>query len=173
MIVSDIVSSNRFLFMTPPLIGATEPLEPWSAAEDAFFEFFGLSSTTDRPHFRNITIIREAFKLTHTLTMQQNNALLPESVVNMALDQLCELVTPISKDTTGAHTLVWAYFIAAAESRTSIHRAFFSHRLGELYEIGKFGNIPVALATLEKIWALDPSRRWTRETNLIVPVLVI
>lgn len=157
--------------MTPPLIGATEPLEPWSAAEDAFFEFFGLASTIDRPH--SITIIREAFKLAHTLTMQQNNALLPESVVNTALGQLRELVTPVSKETTGAHTLVWVYFIAAAESRTSIHRAFFSHRLGELYDIGKFGNIPVALATLEKIWLLDPSRRWTRETNLIVPVLVI
>lgn len=109
----------------------------------------------------------------HTLTMQQNNALLPDVVVKLTLDRLCALVAPVTKDTTGAHTLVWVYFIAAAESRTPAHRAFFSHRLGELYDIGKFGNIPVALATLEKIWALDPSRRWTRETNLIVPVLVI
>ena len=109
----------------------------------------------------------------HTLTMHQNSALLPEPAVNIILDRLRTLVTPITKDTTGAHTLVWAYFIAAAESRTSAHRSFFSHRLGELYDIAKFGNIPVALATLEKIWALDPLRRWTREANLIVPVLVI
>ena len=159
--------------MTPPLIGATEPLEPWSASEDMFFEFFGLSPTMESSHCHSISIIRDAFKSMHTLTMRQNKSLLPEAVVNLTLERLCTLVTPVTKDTTGAHTLVWVYFIAAAESRTSAHRAFFSHRLGELYDIAKFGNIPVALATLEKIWALGTSRRWTRETNLIIPVLVI
>jgi len=160
--------------MTPPLLGATEPIEPWSASEDLYFEFFGLSPSVERCHHLNIAMIKEAFKTVHTLTMRQNNALLPDTVVNATLDFLRQLLLPITKTTPGAHTLVWVYFIAAAESRTPDDRFYFSQRLGELYDIGRFGNIPVALATLDRIWALDPSRqRWTRETDIIVPVLVI
>lgn len=159
--------------MTPPLLGATQPIEPWSASEDLYFEFFGPSPAMERTHYQSITIIKEAFKMTHTLTMQQNNALLPDIVVNNTLGHLRTLIEPIAKTTPGAHTLVWVYFIAAAESRTPDHRVFFSYRLAELYEIGRFGNIPIALATLNQIWALDPQQRWTREANIIVPVLVI
>ena len=160
--------------MTPPLLGATEPIEPWSASEDLYFEFFGLSPSMKHSHHHNVAIIRETFKMVHTLTMQQNNALLPDNVVNATLDLLRTLILPITKTTPGAHTLVWVYFIAAAESRTPDDRMFFSQRLGELYDIGRFGNIPVALATLDRIWALNPSRqRWTREADIIVPVLVI
>lgn len=159
--------------MTPPLLGATEPIEPWSASEDSYFDFFGLSPTTERSHFQSVEIIKEAFKIVHTLTMQQNNALLSDTAVNATLDSLCTLIAPITKATPSAHTLVWVHFIAAAESRTSGHRLFFSQRLGELYEIGRFGNIPVAIATLDRIWALDPRNRWTREAQIIVPVLVI
>jgi hypothetical protein len=162
------------MFMTPPLLGATEPMEPWSASEDLYFEFFGLSPSTEHSHHLNVAIIREAFKLVHTLTMQQNNALLPDDVLNSTLDLLRTLVLPITKTTPGAHTLVWVYFIAAAESRTNGDRIFFAQRLSELYDIGRFGNIPVAVATLNQIWALDTSRqRWTRASDIIVPVLVI
>jgi hypothetical protein len=112
--------------------------------------------------------------MVHTLTIQQNNALLPDVVVNATLELLHTLLLPITKTTPGAHTLVWVYFIAAAESRREVDRIYFRQRLDELYDIGRFGNIPVALATLGRIWALDPSRqRWTRETDIIVPVLVI
>jgi len=159
--------------MTPPLLGATEPIEPWAASEEQYFEFFALSPSMERSQHRNVATIKEAFKLVHTLTMQQNNALLPDSVVNATIDLLRTLVTPITKTEPGAHTLVWVYFIAAAESRTTSDRIFFSQRLGELYDIGRFGNIPVALVTLERIWTLDLRQRWTRESNIIVPVLVI
>lgn len=162
------------MFMTPPLLGATEPIEPWSASEELYFEFFGLSPSMKRSHHLNVAIIRESFKMVHTLTMQQNNARLPDHVVNGTLDLLRTLVLPITKTTPGAHTLVWVYFIAAAESRTHADRIFFTQRLSELYDIGKFGNIPVAVATLNQIWALDSSRqRWTRASDIIVPVLVI
>lgn len=159
--------------MTPPLLGATEPIQPWSASEDLYFEFFDLSPSMERSHHRNVAIIKEVFKIVHTLTMQQNNALLPDTAVNNTLDRLRTLVAPFTKTMPGAHTLVWVCFIAAAESRTHRDRMFFSQRLGELYEIGRFGNIPVALATLDRIWTLDPRQRWTRETNMIAPVLVI
>ena len=159
--------------MTPPLLGATEPIEPWSASEDSYFEFFDLSPSMERSHHNNVAIIKEAFKIVHTLTVQQNNALLPDTVVNTTLDLLRKLVAPIAKTMSVAHTLVWVYFIAAAESRTGSDRVFFSQRLSELYDIGRFGNIPVALATLDRIWTLDLRRRWTRETGMIAPVLVI
>jgi hypothetical protein len=159
--------------MTPPLLGATEPIEPWLATEDFYFEFFDLSPLMKRSHHRNVAIIKEAFKIVHTLAMQQNNAPLPDTVVNSTLDRLRTLVAPLTKTMPGAHTLVWVYFIAAAESRTHGDRMFFSQRLGELYDIGRFGNIPVALATLDRIWTLDPRQRWTRKTDMIAPVLVI
>jgi hypothetical protein len=159
--------------MTPPLLGATEPIEPWSASEDLYFEFFDLSPSIQRSHHRNVAIIKEAFKTVHTLTMRQNSALLPDTAVNSTLDALRTLVAPLTKTMPGAHTLVWVFFIAAAESRTEGDRMLFSQRLGELYDIGRFGNIPVALATLDRIWTLDPRQRWTRETNIVTPVLVI
>jgi hypothetical protein len=159
--------------MTPPLLGATEPIEPWSASEDLYFEFFDLSPSIERSHHRNVAIIKDAFKTVHTLTMQQNSALLPETAVNSTLDALRTLVAPLTKTMPGAHTLVWVFFIAAAESRTEGDRMLFSQRLGELYDIGRFGNIPVALDTLNRIWTLDPRQRWTRETNIVAPVLVI
>lgn len=105
--------------------------------------------------------------------MQQNAALLPNVAVNATLDQLRTLLTPLETTSSGVHSLVWVHFVAAAESRTRAHRVFFCRRLGELHKIAHFGNIPVALASLDQIWRLGLERRWTRETGLIVPVLIV
>lgn len=141
--------------------------------EDSFFDFFGLSPTVERENRRDIAILKCAYKTTYTLIMQQNASLLPEHTVSDILEELRTLVAPMGKCTKGAQALVWVYFVAAAESLTQAHRTLFKHRLAELHGIGYFGNIPVALATLDKIWALDRRRRWTREAGIVAPVLVI
>jgi hypothetical protein len=165
--------SYRFELHTPPLLGASHPSEPWRSSPNRFFDFLAVSPATERLHHHTIATIKRAFEITHTLAIQQNAALLPSLAVNTRLDVLRKLLTPVAKTSMGAHTLVWVYFVAAAESRTRAHRVFFHQRLGELHEIANFGNIPVALATLERIWGLGPRRRWTREAGMIPPVLIM
>lgn len=70
-----------------------------------------------------------------------------------SLQYLKNLVSEIRADMPGAHTLVWVYFIGAAESKTPEDRNFFAQKLEGLYEAIGFKNIVIGLETLKKWWA--------------------
>lgn len=86
------------------------------------------------------------------------------------LKLLCEQIHP---STPGHHTLVWPYFIAAAESSTLAHRQFFTMRLQEVYSRTRFHNIPVALTALQEVWKVQSKRRWTEIISEVMPVFII
>ena len=86
------------------------------------------------------------------------------------LKALCESVQP---STPGHHTLVWVYFIAAAESSTLEHRQFFTMRLQEVYSRTRFHNIPTALVALQEVWKMQSMRRWTAVLSETMPVFII
>jgi hypothetical protein len=48
---------------------------------------------------------------THSI-MQQNNALLPDMALGATLDQLRNLVEPVTETTSGAHTVVSLYIVS-------------------------------------------------------------
>jgi hypothetical protein len=86
------------------------------------------------------------------------------------LKTTCELVHP---NTPGHHTLVWVYFIAAAESSTLEHRQFFTMRLQEVHSRTRFNNIPAALKILQEIWKVQSEQRWTELLPNVMSVFII
>lgn len=82
-------------------------------------------------------------------------------------------VLHLSASTKGAHALVWAYFIAAAESILPEHREFFTTRLIRLYDVTKFGSIPIALQALGNIWMWQGLRKWTEVVINETPILIM
>jgi hypothetical protein len=97
----------------------------------------------------------------------------PHSETVPVLDRLQALCSQIQSTTPGHHTLVWVYFIAAAESSTFEHRQFFTMRLQEVFSQTKFHNIPSALAALQEIWKVQSERRWTEILPKVMPVFII
>lgn len=124
-------------------------------------------------HYGTLLVLKEAIRQACDLYFAPNSEYLDSQSTFERIERLKCLVEPITADTPGAHALVWVYFIAAAESRAVAHRLFFSQRLSELYEVGKFGNIPVALKTLKRIWNLERGERWTEHFGSIERVLIV
>jgi hypothetical protein len=89
------------------------------------------------------------------------------------LDRLQAICERIQVTTPGHHTLVWTYFIAAAESITLKHREFFITRLQEIYKRTGFHNIPAALSALQTIWKVQLERPWTEVLPHVMPVFII
>lgn len=108
----------------------------------------------------DIYVTRAALNPSHTETTAQ-------------LDQLKAICERVHSNTPGHHTLVWVYFIAAAESSTLEHRQFFTTRLQEVYTRTRFNNIPTALKTLHEIWKMQNERRWTELLPDVMPVFII
>lgn len=90
-----------------------------------------------------------------------------------ALEELRLLCLQIPLHQPGHHALVWAYFIAAAESSTYEHRSFFTQRLADIHFQTRFHNIPAALATLQMLWRCQGERRWTEVVAANKPVFII
>ena len=108
----------------------------------------------------DLYITRATLNPSHSLTVPELDS----------LKAMCELVQP---NTPGHHTLVWTYFIAAAESSTFEHRQFFTTRLQEVHSRTRFLNIPAALNALHEIWKIQAERRWTEVLPSVMPVFII
>lgn len=89
-----------------------------------------------------------------------------------SVERLRQTVCDLEPGVDGCHALVWAYFVAAAESILPEHRDFFSNRLRGLFEYTRFGTIPLALETLEYIWATQSSS-WTDIVTHQRPLLIM
>lgn len=79
----------------------------------------------------------------------------------------------ISPDTHGAHALVWPCFIAGAEASDPQQRAFLVAYMNGIYEKTMFRNIPIAVQSLENLWASKGDKRWTQCLPEISKVLVM
>lgn len=78
-----------------------------------------------------------------------------------AVEKLRQTVIDLDPDVEGSHALVWAFFVASAESILPEHRDFFYNRLKGLFKCTRFGSIPLALQTLDYIWSKQDSTNWT------------
>lgn len=113
--------------------------------------------------------IRQACELYRNRALQSTSCELSiESV-----ERLRQTVLGLEPSVDGCHALVWAYFVAAAESILPEHRDFFSSRLRSLFECTGFGSIPLALETLELIWATQSSSSWTEIVTHQRPILIM
>jgi len=79
----------------------------------------------------------------------------------------------IPPHTDGAHALVWPCFVAGAEASDPDQRAFFVNYMESIYARTKFRNIPVAVQSLENLWASKGEKRWTQNLSEYSKVLVM
>lgn len=75
--------------------------------------------------------------------------------------QLKDLLAGLDPSSAGAHTLVWPYFVAAAESVLEEHRTFFYQRLEFIWDTTGYRNVYIAMQALSRIWERRPEQRWT------------
>lgn len=138
--------------------------------------YFGFMAYPDLPpdssHQQNLSLIRSVIWDACGLYRRRAEASFYQDESSHLIEQLRVKVEKLGMNVPGAHALVWACFIAAAESTIPEHRKFFSESLLLLYKHTRFGCIPAALKALETLWARKGSRRWTDMIEDI-PVLVM
>ena len=117
--------------------------------------------TADPAQYSNVMtmkeIIRQACEIYRARASHQATR---ESSIK-AVEQLRQTVLGLDLDLEGSHALVWAFFVASAESILPEHRDFFYTRLKGLFKCTRFGSIPLALETLNYIWSKQSSTDWT------------
>ena len=96
----------------------------------------------------------------------------PEQSIQL-VERIQDTVADLDPKEDGGHTLVWACFVAAAESSLPQHRELFANRLRGLFECTRFGTIPIALETLELIWSAHGSSHWTDVVTRQRPLLIM
>lgn len=62
----------------------------------------------------------------------------------------------------GEHILVFATFLAAAESALSEHQEYFVNALQKHHQRNGFHNIPLAIDHLKRIWSKQDRKDWTQ-----------
>ena len=86
--------------------------------------------------------------------------------------RLRDLLINVEPGTAGAHTLVWPYFVAAAEALLPEHRDFFRQRLEHLWITTRYRNVKVAIDALPRIWAQRGNQRWTKMLREVATVIM-
>ncbi|EOD51321.1 putative c6 zinc finger domain protein [Neofusicoccum parvum UCRNP2] len=86
---------------------------------------------------------------------------LPSDTMKSMVDRFLGTAGDIPVSSPGGHSLVWAYFIVAAESSDPHHRKFFIRKLRELWTGTGFANTLTAIVELRRIWTIGSGQRWT------------
>lgn len=89
------------------------------------------------------------------------------------LRDIQQIVSQIDPDEPGSHALVWVCFLAAAESKDSERRKFFTDRMNRIYAKTGFENIRTAVRSLPALWERQGSGRWTKDLIRLAPTLVM
>lgn len=155
-----------------PLLGEVSGASTLSA-HDKYFDFISNAAIFFPSLAPQIALYKAAIRSACNIYLTRVTKAPPHSETTAALEELKDLCLNIQPGQPGHHTLVWAYFIAAAESSTFEHRNFFTLRLQEVYSRTKFHNIPTALAALQELWKVQAERRWTEILPEVMPVFII
>jgi hypothetical protein len=81
------------------------------------------------------------------------------------LRRVRDLVSHVHPCTAGGNSLVWVYFIAAADSDTAELRAFFTARLQDIYNATGWSNIAAGLAIMDRLWDRRSEEEEEEETS--------
>ncbi|KAH8123488.1 hypothetical protein ACSS6W_007482 [Trichoderma asperelloides] len=158
-----------------PLSSETKGLQVLSKRPDYYLDFMSSSPSVnqDPEQFANVSVMKEAIRQACDLYRNRALHLISDEESIQSVERLRETVLDLEPSVDGCHALVWTYFVAAAESILPEHRDFFSHRLQSLYSCTHFGTIPIAVQTLEHIWANQGSQRWTQVVTRHRPILIM
>ncbi|KAL7893208.1 hypothetical protein HDV64DRAFT_156077 [Trichoderma sp. TUCIM 5745] len=158
-----------------PLSSETKGLQMLSKRPDYYLGFMSSSPSLnqDPEQYANVSVMKEAIRQACDLYRNRALHLITDEESIQSVERLRETVLDLDPSVDGSHALVWTYFVAAAESILPEHREFFSHRLQSLYSCTHFGTIPIAVQTLEHIWANQGTQRWTQVVTRQRPILIM
>ncbi|KAM0258011.1 hypothetical protein ACHAQJ_004054 [Trichoderma viride] len=158
-----------------PLSSETKGLQTLSKRPDYYLDFMSSypSLNQDPEQYANVAVMKEAIRQACDLYRNRALHLISEEESIQSVERLRETVLDLEPSVDGCHALVWTYFVAAAESILPEHRDFFSRRLQSLYSCTEFGTIPIAVQSLEHIWANQGSQRWTEVVTRQRPILIM
>ncbi|KAL1620432.1 hypothetical protein SLS54_006219 [Diplodia seriata] len=98
---------------------------------------------------------------------------LPPQAMHSLVERFLATAGDIPVASPGGHSLVWAYFIVAAESSDPRHRHFFVEKLRELFRETGFANALGAVQELQRIWSIAGEERWTYMLPTLARTLVM
>ncbi|EXJ71217.1 uncharacterized protein A1O5_05023 [Cladophialophora psammophila CBS 110553] len=156
-----------------PLLGESSGTLTLSARPAAYFDFISNAAIFHPKLAPQIGMYKSAIHMACNIYLKRVTSGPPHCETVTDLERLKKLCEQIHPATPGHHTLVWVYFIAAAESSTLKHRDFFTMRLQEVFSRTRFHNIPTALAALQEFWKVQSERRWTEILPEVMPVFII
>lgn len=122
-----------------------------------------LSHSDNRTHQQTVDVVIEATRICFRLYRDRLDGKTGSHAP--MLEDLKALVSDIRPGSAGGHSLVWHYFIAAADSDVLAQRAFFKDRLVDIYNLTRVANIPKGLMMLEQLWTQPTDQTWA----LILP----
>lgn len=130
-----------------------------------------LSDEANQMHRQTVEVVVEATRLCFKIYRERLHG---KTASNTAtLENLKTLVYDIPPGSAGGHSLVWQYFIAAADSDVQEHRAFFTDRLIKIYNATGCANISEGLKMLEQLWARPSNQTWPQMLPMISTTFVM
>lgn len=118
---------------------------------------------------RLIALVEQA----HDIYIHRALGDLPPQAMNALVERFLDTAGDIPVASPGGHSLVWAYFIVAAESSDPRHRRFFVGKLRELFNDTGFANALSAIQELQRIWSIAGEERWTYMLPTLARTLVM
>ncbi|UNI19374.1 hypothetical protein JDV02_005560 [Purpureocillium takamizusanense] len=158
-----------------PLSSEQKGIEALGRCSEFYLDFMTAAPARDlgSRQRENIGIMKDAIcKACDIYRRRALHIITAEQSIQLVSD-LQETVAGLDPKEDGGHTLVWTYFVAAAESSLPQHRDFFVDRLKSLFECTRFGSIPIALETLDLIWSGHDSSHWTDVVTRQRPLLIM
>ncbi|QLI69361.1 uncharacterized protein G6M90_00g064590 [Metarhizium brunneum] len=157
-----------------PLSSQMKGIQTFTKSPDYYLDFMTSSPSlgSDPEQYANIQVMKDIIRQAcYIYRNRASHEATRESSIE-AVERLRQTVTHLDPNVEGRHALVWAFFVASAESILPEHRDFFYNRLKGLFECTRFGSIPLALQTLDYIWSKQDSTNWieivTHERQILI-----
>ncbi|KAG8408549.1 hypothetical protein J3459_009810 [Metarhizium acridum] len=158
-----------------PLSSQMKGIETLTKSPDYYLDFMTSSPSlgSDPEQYANIQVMKDIIRQAcYIYRNRASHEATRESSIE-AVERLRQTVTHLDPNVEGRHALVWAFFVASAESILPEHRDFFYNRLRGLFECTRFGSIPLALQTLDYIWSKQDSTNWIDIVTHERPILIM
>lgn len=134
-----------------------------------YFDCLHHCSQNQPEHAAAVAAITDIMQQAHDIYLQQaiqsSSSLQSEESIEESicrLDRFKVTLESMPSGLSGTHTLVWATFLAAADSITEEHKSYFKTALLNHYSRSRFANLLRGVEYLPRIWAKrSEGVRWT------------
>ncbi|EAW12651.1 C6 zinc finger domain protein [Aspergillus clavatus NRRL 1] len=148
--------THMFELLGQPLLSEDQGLLVLRSPPSQTLDWLAYDLPATSTHHALLHLTRQAFTLASRIYLHRATTNHEQRAL---ATQLRAVIAQIDADAPGAHALVWACFIAAADSADEALRAFFVARLRDVYARTRFRNVDAAVRALPGIWA--GAGRWT------------